>query len=320
MERVRRIETLPRVLVLRALKLGDLLVAVPALRGLRAAYPRHRLQLATSAWLAPIVDLLDCVDEMIPTTGLRPLRVRPEPDVAVNLHAVGPPSTDVLDALRPRVRIGFGGGWGGPRWRDAEHERDRWCRLLAAHGIAADPADVGLARPPVTGPTPGAVVVHPGAAYGAKRWPAERFAAVARALASAGDRVVLTGAAGEQPLAERVAHRAGLPASAVFAGRTDLTRLAALVADARLVVTGDTGVAHLSYAYRTPSVVLFGPAAPENWGPPNGPHVALSADADRVGDPFAETPDPALLAVTVADVRAAVAALDRRYERASASP
>ena len=55
----------PTMLVLRALKLGDLLVAVPALTALRRHWPGHRIVLATSGWLAPIVDLVDGVDELL---------------------------------------------------------------------------------------------------------------------------------------------------------------------------------------------------------------------------------------------------------------
>ena len=80
--------------------------------------------------------------------------------------------------------------------------------------------------------------------------------------------MVVTGSAAERPLATAVAVRAGLPPAAVLAGRTDLLGLAALVAGARLVVCGDTGLGHLATAYRTPSVLLFGPTPAEGWGPP----------------------------------------------------
>jgi ADP-heptose:LPS heptosyltransferase len=89
----------------------------------------------------------------------------------------------------------------------------------------------------------------------------------------------------------------------VLAGHTDLTRLCALVAGAALVISGDTGIAHLAAAFGTPSVTLFGPVGPDQWGPPaDGPHVTLTDASVRRGDPFADDPDPALLAVTVADV------------------
>jgi ADP-heptose:LPS heptosyltransferase len=182
--------------------------------------------------------------------------------------------------------------------------------MLAEHGIPADPADLLLHRPDEPSPAPGAAVMHVGAGYRAKEWPVERFAAVASALRAAGHRVVVTGSAVERARALAVAEQAGLPPAAVLAGSTGLLELAALVADAALLVSGDTGVAHLASAYRTPSVVLFGPTPIEEWGPPeDGPHRALTVARLRRGDPFAADADPALLGVTVADVLAAVAEL-----------
>jgi ADP-heptose:LPS heptosyltransferase len=100
-----------------------------------------------------------------------------------------------------------------------------------------------------------------------------------------------------------VAARAGLPEGSVVAGHLDLTGFAALVAAARLVITADTGAAHLASAYRTPSVVVFGPAPPEEWGPPGGgPHIVLTRAELRRGDAFADEPDPALLAVSAREV------------------
>jgi ADP-heptose:LPS heptosyltransferase len=302
-----------RVLVLRALKLGDFLASVPALRGIRRAFPESEIVLATPAWLRPLVELAGCVDTVLPVPGLVPLPgTAARPEVAINLHGRGPESNAVLDALSPGRRIGHRGhGWAGPVWRDDLHERDRWCRMLAAHGIRADPADLLLRRPAAPAPAPGAVVIHPGAAHPSRRWPVERFATVARLLRHAG-RVVVTGAPAERADAVLLGRLAGLPDADVLAGRTGLAELAALVAHARLVVSGDTGPAHLAYAFQTPSVTLFGPVPASNWGPPTeGPHRTLSADGARRGEPFSTEPDPALLGVRTPDVLAAARSLLR---------
>lgn len=296
----------PEMLVLRALKLGDLLVAVPALRALRRSFPEHRIRYAAQSWLSPVVDLVGGI-ELLDTHGLDvPVPLPPGTvDVAVNLHGCGPESQRRLDALQPRRRIGHasdgadGLPWEGPAWRDDLHERERWTRLLAWHDIPADPADLRLLPPRSASVRPGAVVLHPGAAYGARHWPVDRFAAVARALVRAGHDVVLTGSAKERPRAEAVAGAAGLPSSAVLAGTIDLDGMAAVVAEAAAVVSADTGAAHLASAYGRPSVVMFGPASIEQWGPPPGPHRALTDASLRRGDTFADDPDPALLAVTV---------------------
>jgi ADP-heptose:LPS heptosyltransferase len=146
--------------------------------------------------------------------------------------------------------------------------------------------------------------VHPGAASAARRWPAERWAAVARAEREAGHRVVVTGSSSERLLAEIVAGAAGLPADAVLAGRTDLLELAAVVAGAGLVLCGDTGVAHLATAFGVPSVLLFGPTPPSEWGPPPDRDLHVVLHGGGRGNPHGDSPDPGLLAISVEDVLA----------------
>ncbi len=298
------------LLVLRALKLGDLLVAVPALKGLRAAFPRHRLLLAAPEWLRPVVGLIDAVDELVPLPGLSgqlPAALN-DVDVAVNLHGNGPESRYLLDSLNPKRRIGHAAPrWDGVAWCQDMHERMRWTRMLQWHGITADPNDVSIAVPGQPSGTSGATVIHVGASHGSRHWPVQHFAAVARGLQAEGDSVVLTGDRNDAARTGDVARLAGLDTTQDLAGRLTLTDLAALVASAKLVISVDTGAAHLASAYGTPSVVLFGPAAPAQWGPPPGPHVVLTEEALRHGDLFSAEPDPALLAVlphTVLDAAA----------------
>lgn len=299
------------VLVLRALGVGDLLTAVPALRALRRAFPRVTTVLAAPEPLRELVALTGAVDELLPTAGLGALHWDgPGPALAVNLHGRGPQSTAELLATGPGMLLTHRHPdtpqVDGPEWDPDAHEIDRWCALLAHAGVAADPGDLALPVPDVPSPRPGAVVVHPGAAAPARRWPPERFAWVAARLRAAGEAVVVTGGSGERRLACEVARSAGLTRSAVLAGRTGLAEMAALVASARLVVSGDTGAGHLATAYGTPSVLLFGPTPPGRWGPAHtdGRHVALWDGT--CGDPHGRRPDPGLLRLTVDDVDAAV--------------
>lgn len=306
----------PRLLVLRALGLGDLLTAVPALRALADAFPGHRRSLACPRGLAPLAELTGAVDEVVDARPLEPL---PETlrgvEVAVDLHGRGPQSHRVLQRLAPERLIAFAspaaGVADGPRWRADEHERERWCRLLEESGIAADPGRLDLPPPRIRAPARprGVTIVHPGAAAPGRRWPADRFAAVARAEAAAGRDVAITGSRAEAELAREVARLADLPSGASLAGRTGLRELAALVAAADRVVCGDTGMAHLATALRTPSVVLFGPVAPDLWGPPaDRPwHRALWAGGH--GDPHAVDPDRGLLEIAVDEVLAALSDL-----------
>ena len=297
--------------MLRALGLGDLLTAVPALRGLRRAHPHARITLAAPGGLADLALLTGAVDEVADTAPLQPLATGLHgADLAVNLHGRGPQSTGLLRATDPQQLL----AWdlpGGPVWTADEHEVARWCRLLRGSGIPCEEGDLALdvrGKPAVRG----AALVHSGAAQVSRHWPVERWAQVARGLAQDGHDVRLTGGPDEVGRASQVAALAGLPPQAVLAGRTGLLELAATVAAARLLVSVDTGVAHLATAVGTPSVVLFGPTPPALWGPPvdRPQHVALWAG--RTGDNFGAAPDPGLLALTADDVLAAVRALPAR--------
>lgn len=296
------------VLMLRALGLGDFLTAVPAFRALRTAFPHHEIILAAPEVLAPLASLTRAIDRVLPTGELQPIPWSgPPPDVAVDLHGNGPASHRLVERLRARRTMLYASAQApdadGPWWDPGEHEVVRWCRLLRWYGVAADPTDLTMAAPPPSSLPPGAVVVHPGAASVARRWPAERFAALARALARDGHRVLVTGNAAERPFRAWVAAEAGLPADAVPG--TGLLELASLVASARAVISNDTGVSHLATAYGTPSITLFGPVSPALWGPPAGrpQHIALwHGHGGRPGDAHGADTDPRLLRISVEEV------------------
>jgi ADP-heptose:LPS heptosyltransferase len=298
-----------RLLVLRALGLGDFLTGVPAYKALHRAFPDARIILGAPPVLAPLAALTGAVDGVLPFSAMDGFSGAavpwsgPAPGLAVNLHGRGPQSTRALLATGASRVLAFAGeGVSGPEWDPGEHEVRRWCRMLSSYGIEADASDLLLAPAPVPSPGPDAVLIHPGAASGSRRWPPERYAEVARVLCGDGIDVGITGGPSEVALAEHVAELAGLPRSSVLAGQTSLLELTALVQSARLVVCGDTGMAHLASAAAVPSVVLFGPVSPALWGPPaHGPHTVLW-HGDGYGDPHGEAVDPSLARLKVTEV------------------
>jgi ADP-heptose:LPS heptosyltransferase len=273
----------------------------------------HRRLLCAPEFLRPIIPLIGCVDELVDTQELAPIDPALEhPQVAVNLHGRGPQSTALLRALRPGRLIAFAPpGEPGPQWDDEVHERRRWCDLLEAFDIPATEDDMRLR---VTRLEPvhafdGAIVVHPGASSPARRWPADRFAHVARVERERGHRVVVTGTRAERDLCTAVVEAAGLPREANLAGWTTLGQLAAIIARAGAVCSGDTGPAHLASGFGTPSVVLFGPTPPHLWGPPAGDPRHLAIWKGRRADPHAATPDAGLLDIGVPEVVEALGSL-----------
>lgn len=199
-------------------------------------------------------------------------------------------------------------------WCEDIHERQRWVRLLRHCGVDADAGDLRIdpTRLPV-GPVAAEAVVHVGAALPSRHWPCPRFAEVVIDLMDRGHDVVLTGNGGEVEravaVAEAVAARSGVLSGSrlrVAAGQQSLAEFAATIAGARVLVSADTGAAHLASAFATPSVVIFGPVSPQLWGPPAGPHRVLFEESLSSGDPHRPNPDPALLAVSAGDVASAL--------------
>jgi ADP-heptose:LPS heptosyltransferase len=307
-----------RIVVLRALKVGDFLTGVPAYRAIRRAYPSSYIQLAAPHELAPLAKLLDnTIDEVCEARELAPLQEQLyDADIGIDLHGKGPESHRLLLQARARRLIAFRNidipqSANSAEHDPEEHEVARWCRMLRHAGIPADPSELDIAAPrttPLTETGRGATLVHPGASSRARCWPSKRWVDVVRSERDAGRRIIITGGPSEVRRAYAIARAADVPDEYVFAGRTNVLELAELVGASARVVCGDTGIAHLATAFRRPSVVLFGPTPPTHWGPPARPfHRVLWAG--RRGNPHADRIDAGLLSIGAADVIESLRAL-----------
>ncbi|MFI7578675.1 glycosyltransferase family 9 protein, partial [Micromonospora sp. NPDC049497] len=171
-------------------------------------------------------------------------------------------------------------------------EPERALSLAAAAGFTLPDDDRPTLRlraappPPAEAGAPGYVVLHPGSAASARACPPEVAAGIARALAAAGHRVVVTGGPDERDL---TAHVAG-DVAVELGGRTGLADLAGIVGGAAAVVVGNTGPAHLAAAYGVPVVSLFAPTVPfGQWGPWGVPTVRLGDASAACRDTRAAT-------------------------------
>jgi hypothetical protein len=248
----------------------------------------------------------------VATRELAPLPAMAAPGLAVDLHGRGPASHEVLAALRPARMLNFAVPGdvrysAGPPWYAGEHEVRRWCRLVDTVGAACDPEDLLLPGASHGQGSDGPVLLHPGAASGARRWPAGRWAIVADRLVRSGHQVVVTGNSAERALCDRICaatgHRA--PELEVLSGALDLPGLSRTISAARLVICGDTGVAHLATALRVQSVLLFGPTPPSEWGPliDGDLHTVLwPAPETYRGNPHGHQIDPVLARISPDDV------------------
>lgn len=321
-----------RVAVFRGLRgIGDMLVAVPALRALRRGLPDARIALITAE---PVLAerFGGIIDDVVPFPGWpglpeagspaggKHLEAWRSPDVAVQMHGDGTRSNAFCSALEPLMLVGF-----GPcvsqrgcavvtapyPLREPEVGRclDVAIRAVRAFGGEAPDVDRTLDFPLTdrdraeaaslmpSGPygTRRYFVLHPGSHLPDRRWPAERFAAVGRSLAETGP-VLVTGSDSEAALAAEVALLVG-PGARSVAGRLTVGGLAALIAASSGVVTNDTGISHVADAVGAPSVVVFMASDPHRWAPLDATrHAAVVRQAGE-GEPAAVTPEGVRLAV-----------------------
>jgi heptosyltransferase I len=138
-------------------------------------------------------------------------------------------------------------------------------------------------------------ILNPGAGWGAKRWPAERYGHVAQALAAEGVRSVLNYGPGEDELArEAEAASEGM----AMAMKCSISELIALTRRARLFIGGDTGPLHLAAALQVPVVAIFGPTDPARNGPYGTRSVVLRSPASPTTHARRAQPDEGLLSIS----------------------
>jgi ADP-heptose:LPS heptosyltransferase len=295
---VRHVDGVRSIAVFRALVLGDMLCATPALRALRAAYPRARITLIGLPWAQALVERLASVDELLSFPGYPGLPEKAPDlgelpgflaeaqsrkfDLVLQMHGSGTITNPLVAAMGARRCAGFQGhGAFCPDpllftpWPEGCHEIERCLALTDSLGLprqglqldfplrAEDHRRLRALWPGCEGRY---AVVHPGSQLPSRRWPLQRFARVAEALAAQGLQVVVTGTAGEAGLAQEL--RAQCKAPLVdLVGRTDLWTLGALVHGATLLVCNDTGISHIAAALGTPSVVISLGSDVRRWAP-----------------------------------------------------
>lgn len=293
------------IAVFRAIKLGDLLCAVPALRALRSAFPNAHIALISLPWATEFVACYpQYIDEFIPFPGWPGLPEQPlhpvdtvlflrdmqhrQWDVVIQLQGNGTLVNAMLSLFNARVLAGYyppelpaerwaaNAGLFQPYPTQA-HEVVRHVELMRFLNVPAQGYELEFTTTDVErqtarqwltqlGGPPGRVVcMHAGGVSG-RRWPPADFAFVADALAELGYTIVFTGTASETLIVDSVRSMMAQPAVSI-AGQTTLRQLAAIVQESALVISNDTGVAHLAVACHTRSVVVFTSADPAEWGP-----------------------------------------------------
>ncbi|KPK08517.1 MAG: hypothetical protein AMJ64_03140 [Betaproteobacteria bacterium SG8_39] len=296
---------MPKLLVVAPNWIGDCLMAQPLLARLRDKRPALRIEVLAPPWVVPLFAHMPEADEVIAAPFAhgalalgarwrlgRALRAR-RYDQAIVLpnswkSALVPLFADIA------LRSGYVGEsrygllnllYRAPR--PARPMLEHYARLSEAPGaplpaslpaprlqvdaaaVAATALAFGFAPPPGRN-----IVLCPGAEYGpAKRWPAERFGALAADLAAQGAGVFLLGSANDAAVCDAVVQASGSAAQSL-AGRTRLGQAIELIAAADAVVTNDSGLMHVAAALDRPQVALFGSSSPAHT-PPHSPRARV---------------------------------------------
>jgi ADP-heptose:LPS heptosyltransferase len=291
-----------RIVVFRALQLGDMLCVVPALRALRSAAPHAHITLIGLPWARFFVQRFrHYIDDFLVFPGFPSFEEQEADiaalpqflfdaqqyrfDVALQWHGNGTVSNVITSLLGAKYQAGFyrpDGYCPDSRyfvpWTENEPEVLRYLHLLEFLGVSSQgeklefptrtPDTVALnAIFDVHALHPRSYVcVHAGARLASRRWSPARFARVADALSSRGYQVVLTGSDAERSIAQDLIAR--MRTSAIdLVGKTELGTLAALIAASRLLVCNDTGVSHIAAAVGVPSVVIACGSNVHRWAP-----------------------------------------------------
>ncbi len=343
-------------LVVRLSSLGDVLFGLAVVERLKRAKPEARISFLVEDRFAAVPRAHRGVDEVIVFPRRRGLGAvarhlaalrRRRFDAVIDLQG-NAKSALHLAMLRGSRRIGFAPGAGAGREGShllvddtvvppaaAHHRVDRFLSLLAPLDIlthrenpaplVVDAAERAAAEAVAAMPREGPLVVlHPGtSAFGTfKRWPPERFAAVARSLAAdRGALCLVSGGPGEEPLVAEVVE-ASSGAARALGPVPSLLALAAVLGEADLVVAADTGPLHLANRMGTPVLGLFGPKDPSRYGPAYEPSAVVRRD-DVPCSPCTRRwcEAPACMTALGADpvIAAAHRLLDARREHAAAA-
>ncbi len=290
----------PRILIVKLSSFGDVLHALPTLEALRAAFPTAHLTWLVEAAYAPLLQNHPALDEVWPAPRLRPgsilrggnpgllaglvRRLRSSQfDLVIDLQGLLKSAVWVALA-RSRRKLGYDrtreGSYRVLTDRVAPYDREahavlRYLNLAHHLGAPVQPprfrlgldAEVEVGHLLPGDARGGLVVLHPGARWPSKLWVPPAWAQLGDWLVREhGLRVVITGSAADQGLAEDILAQMQEPALSL-AGRTTLPELAAVLRRARFMVTTDTGAMHLAAALETPVAALFGPTAPWRTGP-----------------------------------------------------
>lgn len=285
-----------KIAILRALNLGDLLCTVPAFRSLRKALPKAHITLISLPWAKEFVEIFNhYFDDFIEFPGYFGLPEREfraegiikflkevqnrQFDLAIQMQGNGSITNSLISLFHAKTTAGFYPSAGFcPNsstflpYPNNLPEINRHLKLMDFLGFPSKGEHLefpfnhkGKNQYKIKEKY---VCLHPGAGNQDKRWGLEKFGQVGDHLIKQGFKLIITGTKEEKSLADKL--MMFFSGNAVnLAGSTSLSMLAYLIKNSTLLISNDTGVAHLADALKTPSIVIFKTSDPLRWAPLN---------------------------------------------------
>jgi heptosyltransferase-2 len=273
-------ESISAILVISEPRLGDVSLAIPALRELRAAFPGATLGIVASRSLHPLLQWGCGPDILLDYSQTEQVRKR-KWDVAIDLSG----DYHLRSALTARssrapLRIGFEFAGRGCFFtvalplRAAEHTAKRYMRAFEKIGVRSCGEIQARARSLLPGP--GRVGIHPGAHHATQRWPAAYYADLIRKINQTGAGCVVLGARSEWHLVEQVVELSAGAATAIHTG--GVMDLVENLRSLNLLVCNNSGPLHLAGLLGVPTLSFMGPTVKAGWWPLGAGSIVLRRD------------------------------------------
>jgi ADP-heptose:LPS heptosyltransferase len=294
------LDDIRKIAVFRALQLGDMLCAIPAIKSLRHAYPKAEIVLIGLPWAKSLTERFSSYfdgfiqfpgypglpeQEFMPkdfTRFLEEVQSR-EFDLALQMQGNGSVINPMVELFGARYTVGYSTeGHYAPNnglfmpYPNHGHEIDRNLQLMEFLGIKSQGSELEY---PLTTEDYNAldqlalgiepkkyVCIHPGSRGTWRQWPVKYFAALADFCIEQGYKAVLTGTKDEAAIIDEVITHMRYKAINT-AGKTTMGAVGALIQNAAMLISNCTGVSHIASAFKTPSIVISMDGEPQRWGP-----------------------------------------------------
>ena len=292
------LDHIERILVIRPGGIGDAVLLIPAIAALKKQYPQTVIHILAEKRNSAIYSLCPDVNRVLHYDKLSQLltAIRSDYDIVIDTEQWHRLSAVVARMTRAPILIGYATNERKKLFTHSVHyshddyEVDSFLQLLKP---LVEPVSVDLEKPFLTVPAATSdkirlllkpikhkkiVALFPGGSIEERRWGSEQFHQVAKALVQYGFSVVVVGGRDDYKAGVEIA--AGLHEAVSLCGILSLVETAAVLKEAELLVSGDSGILHVGFGMGIKTLSLFGPGIEKKWAPRGQKHAVINKKLD----------------------------------------